>query len=120
MANGSTPCSFGDWTRGYQKKKGQGLRNERCLPMPREGAIIFRDIVGKLDVLRIESGKCGRRDRYRVDRLLKKYGIDAKLFAWSDEVTADCPRKIAKNLRVICVGLDAPPYRKWCEIENDV
>jgi hypothetical protein len=70
--------------------------------MPREGAIIFRDIVGKLDVLRIECDKCGRRGRYRVDRLVKKYGIDAKLFAWSDEVTTDCPRKIAKNLSDMC------------------
>ena len=70
--------------------------------MPREGAIIFRDIVGKLDVLRIDCDKCGRRGRYRVDRLVKKYGIDAKLFAWSDEVTADCPRKIAKNLSDMC------------------
>ena len=59
---------------------------------------LFRDIAGKLDVLRIECDRCGRRGRYRVDRLVKKYGIDAKLFAWSDEVTADCPRKIAKNL----------------------
>ena len=81
MVNGSTPCSFGGWTRGYQKKRGRGLRNEGCLPMPREGAIIFRDIVGKLDVLRIECDKCGRRSRYRVDRLVKKYGIDAKLLA---------------------------------------
>jgi hypothetical protein len=39
--------------------------------MPRDGAITFRDIVGKLTVLR---------------------GIDAKLFDWSDEITADCPR----------------------------
>jgi hypothetical protein len=29
--------------------------------MPREGAIIFRDIVGKLDVLNVECDKCGRR-----------------------------------------------------------
>ena len=26
--------------------------------MPREGAIIFRDIVGKLDVLTVECGRC--------------------------------------------------------------
>jgi hypothetical protein len=31
--------------------------------MPREGGIIFRDIVGNLDVLRIECGKCGRTGR---------------------------------------------------------
>jgi hypothetical protein len=30
--------------------------------MPRDGAIIFRDIVGKLDVLNVECEKCGRRD----------------------------------------------------------
>jgi hypothetical protein len=66
--------------------------------MPREGAIIFGDLVGKLDVLRIECDKCGRRGRYRLDRLIWRYGIDAKLFEWSDEVTADCPRKQAKNL----------------------
>jgi hypothetical protein len=30
--------------------------------MPREGTIIFRDMVGKLDVLSIECDKCGRRE----------------------------------------------------------
>jgi hypothetical protein len=29
--------------------------------VPREGAIIFRDLVGKLDVLHVECEKCGRR-----------------------------------------------------------
>jgi hypothetical protein len=28
--------------------------------MPRDGAIIFRDMVGKLDVLNVERHKCGR------------------------------------------------------------
>ena len=60
--------------------------------MPRDGAIIFRDIVGKLTVLRITCDKCGRSGQYRVDRLIVRYGIDAKLFDWSDEITADCPR----------------------------
>jgi len=27
-----------------------------------------------------------------------RYGIDAKLFDWSDEMTADCPRRHSKNL----------------------
>jgi len=35
--------------------------------MPREGAIIFRELVGKLEVLNVQSGKCGRRGRYRFD-----------------------------------------------------
>ena len=44
--------------------------------MPREGAIIFRDLVGKLDVLNIECEKCGRRGRYHLDKLIARYGID--------------------------------------------
>jgi hypothetical protein len=36
--------------------------------MPREGTIIFRDLVGKLAVLRIECDNCGRAGRYGVDR----------------------------------------------------
>jgi hypothetical protein len=55
----------------------------------REGAIIFRDLVGKLDVLNIECDKCGPRGRYRPDRLIEDSDIDAKLFDWSDEITAD-------------------------------
>jgi hypothetical protein len=65
-------------------------------------AITFRDIVGKLTVLRITCDKCGRSGRYRVDRLIMRYGIDAKLFDWSNEITADCPRKQANNLNDIC------------------
>jgi hypothetical protein len=79
--------------------------------MPRDGAIIFRDLVGKLDVLNVECEKCGRRGRYRLDRLIERYGLDAKLFDWSDEITADCPRKQAKNLNDIC-GARCPDLSK--------
>jgi len=65
--------------------------------MPRERAIIFRDLVGKLGVLRIECDKCGRTGNYRLARLIAKYGLDAKLFVWTDELTADCPRKQARS-----------------------
>jgi hypothetical protein len=34
--------------------------------MPRDGAIIFGDLVGKLDVLKVACGKCGREGRYAV------------------------------------------------------
>jgi hypothetical protein len=79
--------------------------------MPRDGPIIFRDLVGKLDVLRVECDKCGRRGRYRLHRLIERYGIDAKLFDWSDEITADCPRKQAMNLNDIC-GARCPDLPK--------
>jgi len=79
--------------------------------MPRDGAITFRDIVGKLTVLRITCDKCGRSGQYRVDRLITRYGIDAKLFDWSDEITADCPRRQAKNLNDQC-GARCPDLSK--------
>ncbi len=31
--------------------------------MPRDGAIIFGDLIGKLDTLRVECPKCGRAGR---------------------------------------------------------
>ena len=42
--------------------------------------------------------KCGRRGRYPLDRLIESYGINAKLFEWSNEITGDCPRKRSGNL----------------------
>jgi hypothetical protein len=34
--------------------------------MPHDGAIIFGDLIGKLDMLRVECPKCGRSGRYRL------------------------------------------------------
>jgi hypothetical protein len=88
--------------------------------MPRDGAIIFRDLVGKLDVLNVECDKCGRRGRYHLYGLIERHGIErgyrtryrvqvqcaddsrAKLLDWSDEITAGCPRKQARNLNDQC------------------
>ena len=79
--------------------------------VPRDGAITFRGIVGKLTVPRITCDKCGRSGQYRVDRLIMRYRIDAKLFDWLDEITADCSRKQAKNLNDQC-GARCPDLPK--------
>jgi len=42
--------------------------------MPPDGAIIFGDLVRKLDLLRIECPKCGRLGRYRLADLITRYG----------------------------------------------
>ena len=62
----------------------------------RDGAIIFCDLVGKLDALTVECDKCGRRGRYNLHRLIERYDIDAKLFEREPE--ADCARKRSRNL----------------------
>ena len=60
---------------------------------PRDGAIIFSDLTGKLDVLRVSCEKCGRDGCYGLNRLIEKRGRDAKLVDWLDELTAECPKK---------------------------
>jgi hypothetical protein len=79
--------------------------------MPRHGAIIFRDLVGKLSIVRVECEKCGRDGTYRLDRLISRYDLDTKLFEWMDELTADCPRKQANNLYDQC-GAHCPDLLK--------
>ena len=43
-------------------------------PMPRDGSMTPRDLVGKLDVLHVECAKCDRHGRYRVDQLVVASG----------------------------------------------
>ena len=45
--------------------------------MPRDGAIIFGDLIGKLEVLHVACDKCGRKGRYAVARLIEQRGRDA-------------------------------------------
>ena len=70
--------------------------------MPRDGVIVFADLIGKLDVLYIHCSKCGRPGRYRLDRLIQDRGRDAKVIDWLSELTADCPRMIARNMSDQC------------------
>ena len=64
--------------------------------MPRDGAIIFSDLIGKLDMLRVSCDKCGRDGCYGPGRLIEKRGRDA------DELTAECPKKTAHNMNDRC------------------
>ena len=75
--------------------------------MPRDGATIFSDLIGKLDVLRVTCEKCGRDGCYGLGRLIEKRGRDAKLIDWLGELTAECPKKIAHNMNDPC-GVKCP------------
>ncbi|MGC2827636.1 MAG: hypothetical protein WA322_25975 [Pseudolabrys sp.] len=65
--------------------------------MPRDGAIIFSNLIGKLDMLWVACEKCGRDGCYGLGRLIEKGSRDAKIIDWLDELTTDCPKKIAHN-----------------------
>jgi hypothetical protein len=70
--------------------------------MPRDGAIIFGDLIGKLDVLYVHCPKCNRAGRYQVQRLIEERGRNAKIVDWLDDITADCPKKSAHNMSDQC------------------
>jgi hypothetical protein len=70
--------------------------------MPRDGAIVFGDLIGKLDVLRVACDKCGRDGRYQVQRLVNDRGRDGKIVDWLDQITAECPKNSAHNMSDRC------------------
>ena len=55
------------------------LKTPTRLSMPRDGATIFSDLIGKLDMLRVACEKCGRDGCYGLNRLIERRGRDAKL-----------------------------------------
>ncbi len=61
------------------------------------GAIIFGDLIGKLDVLRIECPKCGARADTGSPDLITPYARDEKLFAFTSEIMANCARKQTRS-----------------------
>jgi hypothetical protein len=61
--------------------------------MPRDDSHTPRDLVEKLDGLRVKCNKCGRSGRYRVLRLAEQIGWDGKLTDWLYSLAKDYPRK---------------------------
>ncbi len=60
-------------------------------PMPRDGAIIFADLVGKLEVLRVACDKCGRDGSYRLAGLIDKRGGNGGVQGAVDSVNKSPP-----------------------------
>jgi hypothetical protein len=53
--------------------------------------------------------RCNRAGRYRVQHLIEELGRGAKVIDWFDEITADCPKKIAHNMNEPC-GARCPDF----------
>lgn len=79
-------------------------RQEKVSRMPREGATIFGDLIGKLDVLRVQCDRCGRDGSYPLQNLISERGRDAKVIDWLDALTAHCPIKKAHNWNDQCAA----------------
>ena len=65
--------------------------------MSRDGSIVFGDLVGMLDVLKVTCDKCGRAGHYRVRRLIEQRGPDGKPTDWLSVITADCPKRQGRH-----------------------
>jgi hypothetical protein len=66
--------------------------------MPARSYLIFDDIEGKLDVLRVECIKCARKGRYSVRGLIEKYGRKANMMKWKEQLNADCKKRDARSM----------------------
>ena len=64
--------------------------------------LIFGDIEGKLDTLRVECTKCPRKGRYSVRKLIEKYGRKANMMKWKEQLNGDCPRRDAHSMHERC------------------
>jgi hypothetical protein len=62
--------------------------------MPRDGATIFSDLIGKLDVLRVSCDKCGRDGCYGLGRLIEKRGRDANSLIGSMNLRPSARRRL--------------------------
>jgi hypothetical protein len=51
--------------------------------------LIFSDIEGKLDVLRVECTKCARKGRYSVSAFIEKYGRKGNMMKWKEQLNGD-------------------------------
>jgi hypothetical protein len=74
---------------------------------PRDGAIIFGDLDGKLQTLRVERSTCTRAGQYWIARLIEQRRRDGKVADLLAEVSADCPRRVAGPMNDQC-GVRCP------------
>ena len=72
--------------------------------VPRDGAITFADLIGRMNVVYVHCGKCGRAGRYHLQQLIDERGRDARVIDWLDEITVDCPKKRTHNWNDQCVA----------------
>jgi len=73
------------------------------------GAIIFADLIGKLDVLYVHCPKCSRAGRYGVQHLVEARGRNAKLIDWlglAEGAVVRAIKGVAENQKPESAGSD--------------
>jgi hypothetical protein len=63
-----------------------------------KGTVEFRDMVGRLTVLRVACDKCGQQGEHELEHLIERYGPFGKIDEWSKRaMVVDCPRRLRMN-----------------------
>ena len=75
--------------------------------------LMFGDIQGKLDMLRVECTRCDRKGRYSVAKLIEKHGRRGNLTRWVSDLKGDCPKRDVHALHERC-DLIARTCRRCC------
>ena len=57
------------------------------------GSVTVGYVARHLKMLGVQCDRCGRHGRYSTAKLVERFGPDANLQAWQEELTADCPHK---------------------------
>jgi hypothetical protein len=60
--------------------------------------IVFGDLEGTLEVLRVECTRVRCRGRYSVTKLVEKYGRKGNLMKWREQLNGDCPKRDGRPL----------------------
>jgi hypothetical protein len=81
--------------------------------MPRDGALTFSDLAGRLDVLRVHCERCDLHGRYSVAKLTTDYGRDGRLVDWFGNLTVDCALKRQRGLARSCDAIMPDLPRVW-------
>ena len=81
--------------------------------MPRDGALTFSDLAGRLDVLRVHCERCDLHVHYSVAKLTTDHGRDCRLVDWFGNLTMDCALKRQRGLVRPCDAIMPDLPRVW-------
>jgi hypothetical protein len=81
--------------------------------MPRDGALTFSDLNGRLDVLRVRCERCDLNGRYSVAKLTADHGRDGRLVEWFGNLTRHCPLMNGNGAVRVCDAVMPDLPRVW-------
>jgi len=66
------------------------------------GAVTLGEVARRAETLEVACGRCDRRGRYNLARLVERHGAAKGLPDLRDVLAADCPRQKAQSIYDLC------------------